>query len=70
MTPLQAIESATANGPLTLGALAPKSGLLDKGYHADLIAVDFDPLDDVSLWGDPDRVTHIWKGGELVKSPP
>ncbi|VAW07364.1 hypothetical protein MNBD_ACTINO02-2702, partial [hydrothermal vent metagenome] len=24
---------------------------------------------DVSGWGDPDRVTHIWKAGKPVKAP-
>jgi imidazolonepropionase-like amidohydrolase len=67
MTPLEAIEAATANGPLTLGPQAPRSGQLREGYDADVIAFDADPLGDLTVWGDPDRVTHIWKAGELVK---
>ncbi|HEY7563813.1 MAG TPA: amidohydrolase family protein [Acidimicrobiia bacterium] len=67
MTPLQAIEAATANGPLTLGPQAPTSGQIAEGYDADLIAFDANPLDDVSIWGSPDRVTHVWKGGRRVK---
>ena len=67
MTPLAAIESATANGPLTLGPQAPKKGLLADGYDADIIAFDASPLDDLALWGDPDRVTHVWKEGVLTK---
>jgi imidazolonepropionase-like amidohydrolase len=67
MTPLGAIEAATANGPLTLGPRAPRSGILANGFDADLIAFDTNPLEDVTVWGDPDRVTHVWKGGELVK---
>jgi len=67
MTPLSAIEAATANGPLTLGPQAPMSGLLAEDYDADIIALDVNPLDDVSLWGDPNRVTHVWKGGTMVK---
>ena len=67
MTPLEAIEAATATGPLTLGPLAPKSGQLREGYDADVIAIDVNPLEDISVWGDPTRVTHIWKAGELVK---
>ena len=69
MSALEAIEAATANGPETLGPQAPMSGQLNKGYDADVIAIDFDPLDDGSGWGDPDRVTHVWKAGSLVKSP-
>ena len=67
MTPLQAIEAATATGPLTVGPQAPKSGRLEVGYDADVIAVDTDPLADLTVWGEPDRVTHIWKAGVRVK---
>lgn len=67
MTPLEAIEAATATGPLTLGPQAPKSGQLREGYDADVIAFDTNPLEDITVWGNPDRVTHIWKAGELVK---
>lgn len=67
MPALDAIEAATANGPLTLGAQAPPSGLLEAGYDADVIAFDTDPLEDPTIWGDPDRVTHVWKRGSLVK---
>jgi imidazolonepropionase-like amidohydrolase len=69
MTPLEAIEAATANGPDTLGPQAPRSGQLVEGYDADVIALDVNPLEDVSIWGDPDRVTHVWKAGELMKAP-
>ncbi len=67
MTALEAIEAATANGPLTLGPQAPQSGQLVEGYDADVIALDFDPLTDASGWGDPDHVTHVWKAGTQVK---
>jgi len=71
MTPLQAIRSATANGPLSLGShgMAPKSGQIRTGYDADLIAVNDNPLEDVGLFKDPKNVTHVWKGGKLYKSP-
>ncbi len=32
-----------------------------------MIAFDVNPIDDISVWGDADRVTHIWKAGKLVK---
>ena len=69
MSPLQAIEAATANGPLTLGPQAPKAGLLKEGYDADVIALDENPLDDISVLTGPDHVTHVWKGGKLYKCP-
>jgi imidazolonepropionase-like amidohydrolase len=67
MTPLQAIEAATANGPATLGPQAPQSGLLASGYDADVIALDADPLQDISILGDPNRVVKVWKAGVLLK---
>lgn len=67
MSTLDAIEAATANGPDTLGPQAPRSGQLRDGYDADVIAFDANPLEDPSVWGDPDRVTHVWKAGDLVK---
>lgn len=67
MSPLEAIEAATANGPETLGPQAPKSGQLREGYDADIIAFDVNPLEDDTVWGNPDRVIHVWKAGKLVK---
>ena len=69
MTPLQAIEAATARGPATLGPRAPRTGLLAAGYAADVIAVSADPLADINLLADPDNITMVWKGGRLLKSP-
>lgn len=69
MTPLAAIESATANGPLTVGPQAPLTGRLVAGYDADIIALDDDPLADAGIWGDRRRVTHVWKRGQVAKQP-
>ena len=57
MTPLQAIEAATATGPLTLGPQAPRSGRLEAGFDADVITLDADPLADISRAGQP-RARH------------
>ena len=69
MTPLAAIEAATANGPVTLGPQAPRSGVLAEGYDADVIAVAASPLDDVGVLADPANITWVWKAGEPVKRP-
>jgi imidazolonepropionase-like amidohydrolase len=69
MTPLQAIECATANGPETLGGMAPLSGQLKEGYDADFIAVSTSPLEDVSVLTNTSNITHVWKGGKLFKEP-
>jgi imidazolonepropionase-like amidohydrolase len=67
MTPLQAIEAATANGPATLGPQAPNAGQLVDGMDADVICVSGDPSSDVSVLADPDNVTHVFKGGVRYK---
>ncbi len=67
LTDLEAIEAATANGPDTLGPQAPRTGRLTKGYDADVITLDANPLDDRSVWGEPDRVTAVWQRGVRVK---
>jgi imidazolonepropionase-like amidohydrolase len=67
-TPLEAIETATANGPATLGPQAPRSGQLVEGYDADVITVDGDPLSDITLLAQPARITGVWKAGRRVKA--
>ncbi len=69
LTDLQAIEAATATAAETLGPQAPHAGILIPGYDADLIALDANPLDDRGVWGVPERVTHVWKGGSVQKAP-
>ncbi len=68
MTPLEAIEAATATGPLTLGPQAPRSGRLAEGYDADVITLDADPLADIGVLADPGHVTAVWTGGRQVKA--
>jgi imidazolonepropionase-like amidohydrolase len=67
MTPLQAIEAATATGPRTLGPQAPRSGVLAAGYDADLITVDGDPLADIAVLARPAAITGVWTRGRQVK---
>jgi imidazolonepropionase-like amidohydrolase len=70
MTPLQAIEAATATGPLTLGPQAPRSGRLQPGWDADVITLDADPLADIAVLADPGHVTEVWTAGRRVKPAP
>ena len=66
MTPLQAIEAATATAPLTLGPQAPRSGRLEPGYDADVITVTANPLADIAVLGRPEHITGVWAGGRRV----
>lgn len=70
MTPLQAIESGTANGPPTLGPQAPKSGQLRAGFAADVIVVREDPLKRISVLAEPESILRVWKDGKLEVERP
>jgi imidazolonepropionase-like amidohydrolase len=67
LSPLEAIEAATATGPLTLGPQAPRSGRLAAGYDADVITLDADPLADIDVLADPALISAVWTRGRPVK---
>ena len=64
MTPLEAIQAATLNAADLLG-WSDRVGALEPGKYADLIAVDGDPLQDITTL---ERVKFVMKGGEVVKN--
>jgi len=67
LSSLEAIEAATATGPLTLGPQAPRSGRLAAGYDADVITLAADPLADIDVLADPAQVSAVWTRGRPVK---
>ncbi len=64
LTPLQAIQSATINAADLLG-WSGKVGTLAPGAWADLVAVDGDPIKDVTTL---ESVKFVMKGGEVVRN--
>ena len=64
MTPLQAIRTATVNAADLLG-WSDKVGGIEPGKWADIIAVDGDPLADVTTL---QQVKFVMKGGDVVKN--
>jgi len=64
LTPLQAIQASTINAADLLGWTG-KVGTLEPGAWADIVAVDGDPLKDVTML---ERVKFVMKGGEVVKN--
>jgi imidazolonepropionase-like amidohydrolase len=63
LTPLEAIRGATVRAA-ELMAWQDKVGAIEAGKFADLIAVDGDPLKDISVL---QHVTFVMKGGEQVR---
>ena len=64
LTPLQAIQASTINAADLLG-WPGKVGSLEPGAWGDVIAVDGDPLKDVTIL---EHVKFVMKGGEVVRN--
>jgi imidazolonepropionase-like amidohydrolase len=64
MTPMQAIQSATSVAAALLDK-ADDVGTVEKGRFADLVAVDGDPLQDISKL---EHVRFVMKGGQVYKN--
>jgi imidazolonepropionase-like amidohydrolase len=63
MTPMQAIQSATIRAAELLGKES-ELGSIAPGRFADLVAVDGDPLKDITVL---ENVAHVMKGGNTVR---
>ena len=63
MTPAQAIATATTNGAALLGK-ERELGAIAPGYYADIVAVEGDPMADISVV--TDKVRWVMKGGVVV----
>jgi imidazolonepropionase-like amidohydrolase len=64
MSPVQAIQTATINDADLLG-WSDKVGTLESGKWADLIALDGDPLQDITTL---QHVKFVMKGGQVAKN--
>ncbi|OHV39011.1 MULTISPECIES: metal-dependent hydrolase family protein [Pseudofrankia] len=63
MTPAEAVHTATrVMGPL----VGLDTGQIREGYLADLLVVDGDPTEDISVLRDPDRRRLVFKDGEVA----
>jgi imidazolonepropionase-like amidohydrolase len=69
LTPMQAIQAATGWAAECVG-LERELGTIEKGKRADLIAVAGDPLADVALLADAQRIRLVLKDGAIVARRP
>jgi len=65
MTPMEAIVASTRTGAKVLG-LADQVGTVEAGKLADLLVVASNPLTDVSILQDKQKIEVVIKGGRIV----
>jgi imidazolonepropionase-like amidohydrolase len=65
LTPLQALRAATGWAAECIGRDG-EFGTVAEGKLADLVVVDGDPLGDVAVLQDPERIALVLKGGEIA----
>ena len=64
MKPIDAIQAATFNAADLIG-LSGKAGSIESGYYADIIAVDGNPLENVTVL---EKVKFVMKGGVVARN--
>ncbi|HVO89229.1 MAG TPA: amidohydrolase family protein [Casimicrobiaceae bacterium] len=65
MPAMAAIVAATSTNAKAFG-WERETGSLRVGLQADLLVLDGNPLDDIRVLGDPQRIDAVYKGGERV----
>jgi imidazolonepropionase-like amidohydrolase len=65
-TALECLQAATTVAAETLG-LRGQVGCITPGAFADLIGVEGNPLEDIRILADPDKIKFVMKGGVIVK---
>jgi imidazolonepropionase-like amidohydrolase len=64
MSPMQALQAATADAAACLG-LAQDIGTVAPGKLADVVAVQGNPLQDITVLQEPRRIALVLKGGQI-----
>ncbi len=67
MTPMEAIVAATKFGGEIMGQ-PEMLGLVKKGFYADLLVLDTDPLKDITILQNKEKILIIMKDGKFQKN--
>ena len=69
MSPMEALLSATAwGGPMM--KMGKEIGYIREGCLADILLIDGDPLSDITVLQDRERILAVMKDGEFHRAPP
>lgn len=69
LTPMESIIAATKTAAECIG-IADKTGTIEPGKVADILVVEGNPLDDIRILQDPNRIKMVMKEGTLQISRP
>lgn len=64
-SPMEVIVAATRHGAELMQM--PDTGRIKPGFYADLVILDGDPLADIRIFQDQDRILGVMKGGVFAK---
>ena len=65
LSPMQSIVASTSNAALALG-LQDEIGMIEVGKCADLLIIDGDPLADISVLTQKERIRMVMQNGCIV----
>src|SRR6266545_5560830 len=67
-SPMEVLVAATKLGAEAM-RMGDKIGTVQPGKLADLIVVDGNPLEDITILEDRKKITHVMKGGQFFRRP-
>jgi imidazolonepropionase-like amidohydrolase len=68
-TPIETLVAATRHAAVVMG-MHDEIGVVKENALADLLLIDGNPIDDISILQDRAKLLMIMKDGELYKPPP
>jgi len=65
-TPMDVIVAATRHGADLMG-MGGETGQVRPGFLADLVVLDGDPIADIRIFQDPEKIVGVMKGGVFAR---